>query len=242
MLGLGNSTTVELFQGALAQANKELGRISGQLAAKNRKLTARAQCFDAISRFQSDLRPDAPKQAVLQAIAQTAVSVLGVECAAAFSLPPGQTYAQTVLCETQGVVVEQSLIDAPAANVAADARDDKAASECDARDRLPISRIGEGPIRSADNELAWFVTMVSPRLGHDRRFWISLEADGQCVGGVVWGGEAGESQRLAGKFHEIAALAAGWSLARANGANSRRSASSGRAIGRGQPLASGRTG
>ena len=104
ILGLGHSSTVELFQGALAQANKELGRISGQLAAKNRKLTARAQCFDAMSRFQSDLRPDAPKQAVLQAIAQTAVSVLGVECAAAFSLPPGQAYAQTVLCEAMGVV------------------------------------------------------------------------------------------------------------------------------------------
>ena len=86
----------------MAQANKELGRVSGQLAAKNRRLAVRAQFFEALSRFQSELRPDASPQIVLQAIAQTAVSVLGVSCVAAFSLPPGQSYAETLLCDDQG--------------------------------------------------------------------------------------------------------------------------------------------
>src|ERR1700761_4299001 len=37
-LGLGQISSAELYQQALAQANKELGRVSGQLASKNRKL------------------------------------------------------------------------------------------------------------------------------------------------------------------------------------------------------------
>jgi signal transduction histidine kinase len=55
--------------------------------------------------------------------------------------------------------------------------------------------------------------MISPRLGHDQRYWICLEADGMCVGGVVWGGQLGESQRLGPQVQEITAIASGWSLA-----------------------------
>ena len=63
-----------------------MDRISGQLAAKNRRLAVRAKFFEALSDFQSELRPDAAPQVVLQAIAQTAVGVLGVRSVAAFSL------------------------------------------------------------------------------------------------------------------------------------------------------------
>ncbi|HWE04808.1 MAG TPA: HDOD domain-containing protein [Tepidisphaeraceae bacterium] len=210
-LGLGCASTVELFQGALARANKELGRISGQLAAKSRKLAERAECLEAMHRFQSDLRPDATPQAVLQAVAQAAVSMLGIECAAAFSLPPAWKYAQTVICDARGVIVETSLIDAPGA-AAGDSRNDASADD-PAPGCLSPSRVGQGPIRAAETELAWFVAMVSPRLAGDYRYWICLEADGQCVGGVVWGAQASESQRLASHCGEIAALAATWSLA-----------------------------
>jgi signal transduction histidine kinase len=57
------------------------------------------------------------------------------------------------------------------------------------------------------------VQAISPRLGHDKRFWICLEADGQCIGGVVWGARAGESQRLSPQVHELSAIAGGWGLA-----------------------------
>ena len=71
-LGLGATSSNELYQQALGRANQELGRISGQLASKNRKLAVRAKFFEALSEFQSGLRPDASPQLVLQAIAQTA--------------------------------------------------------------------------------------------------------------------------------------------------------------------------
>src|SRR5205814_2106347 len=112
-LGLGQAGTAELYQQALSQANKELGRVSGQLATKNRKLAIRAKFFDALSGFQGELRPDAPPQVVLHAIGQTAVDVLGITSAAVFSLPPGRGYAETILVDGSGDIFETSLIDYP---------------------------------------------------------------------------------------------------------------------------------
>src|SRR5205823_5862153 len=177
------------------QANKELGRVSGQLATKNRKLAIRAKFFDALSGFQGELRPDAPPHVVLHAIAQTAVDVLGVTSAAVFSLPPGRGYAETILVDGSGDIFETSLIDCPG----------------QAANSKP--QTGDGPVLAVGQELEWFITAVSPRLAHDRRFWICLEADGQCIGGVLWGAPAGESQRLSTQTHELSALASGWSLA-----------------------------
>lgn len=257
-LGLGRASTSELYQQALAQANKELGRVSGQLAAKNRRLAVRAQFFDALSRFQNELRPDAAPAIVLQAVAQTAVGVLGVPCVAVFSLPPTQSYAEALLCDGEGQIFENSLIDLPRAG-APSKNDVPVAEEVDAlidasllddeaieipSDELALSRdesqnetanaansrlpenadtssvirpsrprAGEGPVLAAGDDLEWFVSMVSPRLPHDRRFWICLEADGLCIGGVVWGGQVGEAQRLAPQVQELATIANGWSLA-----------------------------
>jgi len=61
--------------------------------------------------------------------------------------------------------------------------------------------------------MEWFVGAVSPRLSNAHRFWICLEADGACIGGVVWGAPAGESQRLSPQVQELSAIATGWALA-----------------------------
>lgn len=225
-LGLGQATQGELYLHALAQANRELGRVSGQLAAKNRKLTVRARFFDALSSFQSELHPDAPPQTVLHAIGQTAVGVLGVGCVAVFSLPPSQSYAEAVLCDAAGEVFETSLVDLPQHESIVDgssvtAIPEAAASAADLsprtagntyRNRLKPSP-GDGPVMAAGDELEWFVGAVSPRLPDSHRFWICLEADGACIGGVVWGATAGEAQRLSPQVQELAAIANGWALA-----------------------------
>lgn len=220
-LGLGQTSSGELYQQALAKANQELGRISGQLASRNRRLAIRAKFFEALSGFQSGLRPDAQPQVVLHAIAQTAVGVIGTPVVAVFSLPPTQGFAETVLCDQSGQIIENSLVDLPPLPLAAsqdscpiDAakpRLDPARQRQAARPNKPAP--GDGPVLSASDELEWFVSAVSPRLSHDQRFWICLEADGQCIGGVVWGGERGESQRLSPQVQELAVIASGWSLA-----------------------------
>ena len=112
-IGLDRAGAGELYQQAMAQANRELGRMSSTLAASNRRLAVRAKFFDALSGFQGELRPDAPPQTVLEAIAQTAVGVLGVPVAAAFSLPPHVNFAEVLICDQSGKVVDTSLIDLP---------------------------------------------------------------------------------------------------------------------------------
>lgn len=206
-LGLGRTNSTEIFQSALAQANRELGRVSGQLAAKNRKLSVRAQFFEALSRFQSELQPDSSPQAVLQAIAQTANDLLGTTAVAIFSLPSGQNYAETLVCDGEGAVIENALLDVPAETK------EPGAEMGDTNGNLRLWSIGDGPIANAGPELDWFVAMVSPRLAGSSRFRICLSFDGHCIGGVVWGAEAGEIQRLAPKVQELCALSNGWTLA-----------------------------
>jgi signal transduction histidine kinase/HD-like signal output (HDOD) protein len=192
-LGLGQTNSDDLYLQALTQANKELGRMSSQLAAKNKRLAVRAKFFDALSHFQSELRADAAPQLVLQAIGQTAVSVLDVTSAAVFSAIPGQGFAEVLLFDDQGDVFQHSVLDCP----------------------KPLANVrgGDGPVLAAGAELEWLLANVSPRLAADRRYWISLEADGQCIGGVAWGGNGKESVRLAGQVQEVTALAIGWGLA-----------------------------
>lgn len=210
-LGLGQTSSGELYQMALARANQELGRISGQLASKNRKLSVRAKFFEALSGFQSGLRPDASPQVVLHAVAQTAIGVLGTPVVAAFSLPPTQRFAETLMCDQGGQVIENSLVDLPIEPAQVPGSIDAATPQSTVRPRKPAP--GDGPVLSAGDELEWFVSAISPRLAGDHRFWICLEADGQCIGGVVWGGERGESQRLSPQVQELAVIASGWSLA-----------------------------
>ncbi|MEO6437123.1 MAG: HDOD domain-containing protein [Tepidisphaeraceae bacterium] len=192
-LGIGQVSSTELYQGALTQANRELDRVQVELQGKNRRLAIRAKFFEALAGFQGEMRPDAPPQTALRAVGQTAVSVLDVTSAAAFSLIPGQNFAEVLLFDQDGEVFETTLVDCP--------------------QRPPTPLGGEGPVLVAGAELEWLLAMISPRLAHDQRYWICLEADGGCIGGLVLGGMVGEASRLGPQVQEIAAIGSGWSLA-----------------------------
>jgi signal transduction histidine kinase/HD-like signal output (HDOD) protein len=192
-LGGGNSNPAGLLKDAVAQANRELGRVQRELEVKNQRLSIRAGFFEALAGFQGEMRPDAPPQVVLRAIGQTAVNVLHVTSACVFSLIPGQNFAEALLFDQHGEVFESTLIDCP--------------------QRPSTMQTGEGPVLSAGQELEWLLAIVSPRLAFEQRFWISLEADRACIGGIVWGAMTGESARLGSQVQELTALSAGWALA-----------------------------
>jgi putative nucleotidyltransferase with HDIG domain len=200
-LGLGQSSVNDLYVSALAQANVELGRVSQQLSAKNRKLAVRASFFDALSRFQAELRPDAPPQVILQAIGQTAASVLGAGAVAVFSLPPGRDYAEVAMVDGNGELFESTVVEVAGGNAKSEVVSDLQASASDA------------PVQPCDASMEWLLESVSPRMGGENRYWIPLHADGRCIGGIVWGAAAGEGQRLSPQFNELSALSSGWSLA-----------------------------
>jgi putative nucleotidyltransferase with HDIG domain len=207
-LGLGRASTGELYQQALTQANKELGKVSSQLVTKNRRLAIRAKFFDALSSFHAELRPDAPPQMVLHAIGQTAVEVLNVSSAAVFSLSPGRDFAETLMVDQNGDVFDSTMIECPSGSSGFAGQSGTAGSTTAIKPAL-----GEGPVLKTSAEMEWLLQAISPRLGHDQRYWICLEADGICIGGVIWGASAGEAQRLSNQIQELTALAGGWSLA-----------------------------
>ena len=186
-LGLGQATGDELYRSALTRANRELGHIGQQLAAKNRRLAAKSKFFDAAGLFQSQLHVDAPPADVLRAVAHTAAGVLGTTAVAAFSLVDGQ--AQAVLVNAAGDVLDRA--------------------------DLPL-RTTEGKVAVLDvtHDLEPLMAVVGPRLADAGRFWTPLLADtGSCVGGVCWGAAAGEPARLEPQQAELVALAHAWALA-----------------------------
>lgn len=198
-LGLGTAEAQELYRDALQQAHRELSRVTDQLAARNRKLSIRGKYFEALAMFQSELRPDAPPNVVLHAVGQTAATVLEAPTVAVFSMPPGQTYAEVVLVDRGGHLVQNHLVEL----------------NLDAESPVTPERPapGDGPVLGVGQEMEWLVQAFSPRLSGTGRYWICLEADGMCVGGVVWGADAGEAQRLSTQTQELTALSCGWSLA-----------------------------
>ncbi len=182
-----------MYLQALTRANQELGRLSDQLATRNRRLSVRARFFDALAQFQGELRADAPPSLVLQAIGQTAASVLNSAPVGVFSTQPGQAYAEVALVDDGGDVIATTIVDCPPT--------------------IARPMEGDGPVLKGAEEMEWLLSAISPRLAADERFWICLEADGVCIGGIVWVRRSGESQRLSPQAQELTALAAGWSLA-----------------------------
>jgi signal transduction histidine kinase/HD-like signal output (HDOD) protein len=245
-LGLGQTTSDELYRQALEQANRELHRVGGQLAAKTKRLSQKSQFFDGLHQFNADLRNDAAPQQALATIAASAAAMLGAPQIAAFSLSPANEYAEAMLCDAGGAVIESALVDLPGHSSLTDSpplsEDELRAVQglhADAHatavtgaavaplaaspiEKLPASSAdklnhpshpSDGPVLPAGDNIEWLTGALSPRLAGSRRFWICLAAEGSCIGGVVWGADAGESERLAPQAQELAALGQAWSLA-----------------------------
>ena len=195
-LGLNSITSNELYLQSLSQANKELSRTTQQLSAKNKKLSVRAKYFDAMSKFQSACRAQSTPRQILEAIGQVAVDVLDLTSAAMVSIPHDDGIAETLLVDADGEVFQHSTVECPKI--------------------FPAMGGGLGPVLSAGNELDWLMSHISPRLAYDQRYWVALELEGRCIGGIVWGAKPGEANRLANQVQEITGLLVGWSLALGN--------------------------
>lgn len=198
-LGLEDAGGDAIYRQAIVRANEELGRVTDQLEARNRKLTVRAKFFEALAQFHEALRPDAPMPEVLFAIAQTATSSLDVPVAGAFSFSADGLSVDIMIVERDGTVRHQGVVER-ASNVAA------AESQQESVDAIEtgINRLGDS--------FEWLRQAVSPVVAGPDVFWMPLRADGVCVGGVLWGASVDEMRRLSSQKTELAAMTAGWSL------------------------------
>ena len=192
-LGLDDAGAPALYRDALRRANDELAQSALRQRRRDDAHRGRAECYAALSRFQQELHPGTGVREVLASIAQTAADVLGVAGVAAFSLPPERSAADVLVRDHLGVRA-----------VGLDA----------VRPREPS---GDGPIRPAGDELAWLVHSVGRQLPGEQHWWLRLTADGECVGGVLFGGGGRAPEqaaaRLGDRFDDLANLCGGWSLA-----------------------------
>ncbi len=209
-LGLGESSSEDLYRQALVQANRELGRMTDQLAMKNRRLAVRAKFFEALAGFHDEMRPDSPPATVLFAVAQTATSVLDTTAVAAFSLNPAKDAAEVMIISSTGDVLQRGIVEVSTPTLGAGG---DSSSFNIHPSNLPSPESGDGPIHPAGQELEWLSSTVAPRLGGASTYWIPLRADGLCIGGVIWGATPDEPTRLSTQYNELTALAGGWSLA-----------------------------
>ena len=192
-LGLGQADSGQLYLCAMAQANQELARMSEQLAARNRRLAMRARFFDALAQFHGDLRPDALPAVVLTAIGQTAASALALAPVAIFSRQPGEQYAELVVVDATGDCIASCVADGP--------------------QKFPLPVPGDGPVLVPGDDMEWLLAAISPQLSGQNRYWMCLQSEGACIGGVIWGAGPGEAQRLSSQAQELTGLCSGWSLA-----------------------------
>jgi putative nucleotidyltransferase with HDIG domain len=207
-LGLGESSSEDLYRQALVQANRELGRMTDQLAMKNRRLAVRAKFFEALAGFHDEMRPDAPPATVLFAIAQTATMVLDTPAVAAFSFNAARDAAEVMVVSAGGEALQRGMVE-----VGGPRSEAGESALAHGTSTLPSPESGDGPIHPAGQELEWVSSTVAPRLGGSSAYWIPLRADGVCIGGVIWGATPDEPTRLSTQYNELTALAGGWSLA-----------------------------
>lgn len=209
-LGLGEASSEDLYRQALVQANRELGRMTDQLALKNRKLAVRAKFFEALADFHDELRPDAPPATVLFAIAQTAAQVLDTGAVASFSFNSAKDAAEVMVVSSGGEVVQRGVVEV---GHSLHEVGSEGPGLLPAAPNLPAPESGDGPIHPAGQELEWISATVAPRLSGASTYWIPLKADGVCIGGVIWGSTPDEPTRLSTQYNELTALSGGWSLA-----------------------------
>ncbi len=212
-LGLGESSSEDLYRQALVQANRELGRMTDQLAMKNRKLAVRAKFFEALAGFHEELRPDAPPATVLFAVGQTATQVLNTPAVASFSLNSNKEAAEVMVISAAGEVLQRGVVEVGGLRLDVGSESTSPSSLKAQSSSLPSPESGDGPIHPAGQELEWISSTVAPRLGGSSTYWIPLHADGVCIGGVIWGATPQEPTRLSTQYNELTALAGGWSLA-----------------------------
>ena len=212
-LGLGESTSGELYQQALSRANQEIGLVSQQLATKNRRLADRTKFFDALSGFQSEMRPDASVSSVLASIGQTAAAVIETPAVAVFSVQSGAAFASVVIVDADGNVIDSLVIDVPTPGQSVLAPPRLSGGEVheeESRDGAGTLCPGVAPVGA---DLEWLLSAVLPKLANSNQFIIPLVGDHHRIGGVVWGATVNETERLAHQAQELAALAGGWGLA-----------------------------
>ena len=195
-LGLGEASRGELYQQrACAGEQGARSRAVGTGMSKTAGLRFGRNSSMRWPDFRASFVPMRRRRRCCGRLVRRPSSVLDVTSIAAFSLIPGQDFAEVLLFDGNGEVFESTLVDCP--------------------QRPGNSRASaNGPVL-AGRARNW--NGCSPRFRRDLRVnsgsGFAWKPTALCIGGVVWGALPGEAQRLRPQVQELTAMATGWSLA-----------------------------
>ena len=194
-LGLDDADAPALYRDALRRADGEVAAAAGRLRDREAQDRRKADAYAAMSRLRRELHVGGGVRETLESVARTAAEALGVGAVAAFSLPPGRADADVLIFANGSVRRVAGASGNDADELQRCRRPDLAQAFGDAEtNRVPTP------------DLAWLERLAGDALpGGDRR-WLCLEADGECVGGVLFA--ATDAPPL-----DAADLCGGWSLA-----------------------------
>ena len=174
-----------VFRRALVQTSRQLGKVAGDLAARNRDLRRQGDFFDLAAAFTASLRPDATVTQTLAAVATNAAAALGTGRAAAFA-GTGEV-----------VSVAGGDVKLPAGT-----------------DREPTPLPGTvGVLAVAGDAVEWAAAEASPHVGGPVLWHVGFASETRPVGGVLVGAAASFGEEQAERARGIAALSAMWGLA-----------------------------
>lgn len=107
LIGLDRMTSKEVFQGALVQANAELGRINARLSAQQRVLEHRSQCLEAMDLLSAGAE-DPSHEELARAAAQGLSRLYPDQVCAAFTFSQSRGVAVLAVAHVSGEVVGET--------------------------------------------------------------------------------------------------------------------------------------
>lgn len=203
LLGLDGETAEVAYVKAMTRANAELGRLNTELLASNRRLTAGARYFKAITRFEHELRDWSDPSAVVEALTEAAATALQRPRVTAFGLRDDRVTVDISWVSTDAD--ERGHRTEPVPEDVA--RWMQAAAEDSGRLVIQapqaVRELLAGSLADADTGTPWLLPIVHV---------------GELVGGVVYLSEADERSRLTEEAEDLRSFLAslGLALGRAN--------------------------
>ncbi|HVT81134.1 MAG TPA: HDOD domain-containing protein [Phycisphaerae bacterium] len=193
-IGLYDMESRQVYLEAIANANAELGRLNDQLRVQNRKLTARSNCFELMTRFYQRIVPAATPAQLLTEIGNVAHPFLEAGRLVVFSQDPDQSAVESageirgtgevLLFDPSKPVHDSFLMQMPA--YGGDQR---------------VGRANQNFTRPASPQADWLLERVRGFLGTNQCWFMPLLCGHEPVGGIVWAakdGTAGTPGSLAG--------------------------------------------
>jgi len=180
-IGLYDVESRQVYLESIANANAELGRVNHQLAIQNRRLSARSNCFEMMTRFYQRIVPAASPAQLLTEIGTVAHPYLETHRLVLFSQDPDQSQNEPAEGMPTGGVGEVLMFD-PSQPTHDSFLMQMPTYAGDQR----VGRPNQNFARPASPQADWLLERVRSFLGNQPCWFMPLLCGNEPVGGIVW--------------------------------------------------------